>query len=187
MGLISLPTMLNNKYDRSLASGIVCSSGTLGQIIPPAIVLIIIADQLASASDVANTMRQADYKLVTGEFNMPGEFRVGSTSAGDMFLGALLPGLVLVGLYMSYVFIYARIYPKAAPPVPFKGELDFKFWTKVIMVIIPPLALIFAVLGSILMGIATVNQAGSIGAIGATIMAGYRLHKGKKMNIIPYY
>ena len=103
MGLISLPTMLNNNYDRSLASGIVCSSGTLGQIIPPSIVLIIIADQLASAADVANTMRQADYKLITGEFNMPGEFRVGSTSAGDMFLGALLPGLVLVGLYMLYL------------------------------------------------------------------------------------
>ncbi len=179
MGLISLPTMLNNKYDRSLASGIVCSSGTLGQIIPPSIVLIIIADQLASAADVANTMRQADYKLITGEFNMPGEFRVGSTSAGDMFLGALLPGLVLVGLYMLYVFVYARLNPRAAPPVPFKGQFDFKFWMKVIMVIIPPLALIFAVLGSILMGIATVNQAGSIGAIGATIMAGYRLHQGK--------
>ncbi len=180
MGLISLPTMLNNKYDKSLASGIVCSSGTLGQIIPPSIVLIIIADQLASAADVANTMRQADYKLVTGEFNMPGEFRVGSTSAGDMFLGALLPGIVLVGLYMLYVFVYARFNPKSAPPVPFKGQFDFKFWIKVIMVIIPPLALIFAVLGSILMGIATVNQAGSIGAIGATIMAGYRLHQGKK-------
>ena len=180
MGLISLPTMLNNKYDKSLASGIVCSSGTLGQIIPPSIVLIIIADQLASASDVANTIRQAEYKLLTGEFNMPGEFRVGSTSAGDMFLGALLPGLVLVGLYMLYVFVYARFNPKAAPPVPFKGQFDFKFWVKVIMVIIPPLALIFAVLGSILMGIATVNQAGSIGAIGATIMAGYRLHQGKK-------
>ena len=180
MGLISLPTMLNNKYDKSLASGIVCSSGTLGQIIPPSIVLIIIADQLASAADVANTMRQADYKLVTGEFNMPGEFRVGSTSAGDMFLGALLPGIVLVGLYMLYVFVYARLNPKAAPPVPFKGQFNFKFWTKVIMVIIPPLALIFAVLGSILMGIATVNQAGSIGAIGATIMSGYRLHQGKK-------
>ena len=180
MGLISLPTMLNNKYDKSLASGIVCSSGTLGQIIPPSIVLIIIADQLASAADVANTMRQADYKLVTGEFNMPGEFRVGSTSAGDMFLGALLPGIVLVGLYMLYVFVYARLNPKAAPPVLFKGQFNFKFWTKVIMVIIPPLALIFAVLGSILMGIATVNQAGSIGAIGATIMSGYRLHQGKK-------
>ena len=185
MGLISLPTMLNNKYDKSLASGIVCSSGTLGQIIPPSIVLIIIADQLASASDVANTIRQAEYKFLTGEFNMPGEFRVGSTSAGDMFLGALLPGLVLVGLYMLYVFVYARLNPKAAPPVPFKGQFDFKFWTKVIMVIIPPLALIFAVLGSILMGIATVNQAGSIGAIGATIMAGYRLHQGKKDAFYP--
>jgi len=185
MGLISLPTMLNNNYDRSLASGIVCSSGTLGQIIPPSIVLIIIADQLASASDVANTIRQADYKLITGEFNMPGEFRVGSTSAGDMFLGALLPGLVLVGLYMLYVFVFARINPKSAPPVPFKGQFDFKFWVKVIMVIIPPLALIFAVLGSILMGIATVNQAGSIGAIGATIMAGYRLHQGKKDAFYP--
>ena len=180
MGLISLPTMLNNKYDKSLASGIVCSSGTLGQIIPPSIVLIIIADQLASAADVANTIRQTDYKILTGEFNMPGEFRVGSTSAGDMFLGALLPGLVLVGLYMLYVFVYARINPKAAPPVTFKGSFDFKFWIKVIGVIIPPLALIFAVLGSILMGIATVNQAGSIGAIGATMMAGYRLHKGRK-------
>ena len=197
MGLISLPTMLNNKYDKSLASGIVCSSGTLGQIIPPSIVLIIIADQLASAADVANTMRQTDYKILTGEFNMPGEFRVGSTSAGDMFLGALLPGLVLVGLYMIYVFVYARLNPKAAPPVPFKGNFDSKFWIKVLIVIIPPLALIFAVLGSILLGIATVNQAGSIGAIGATMMAGYRLHKGKKdafypiiiaiLSVIPIY
>jgi TRAP-type mannitol/chloroaromatic compound transport system permease large subunit len=102
-----------------------------------------------------------------------------------MFLGALLPGLVLVGLYMLYVFVYARLNPKAAPPVLFKGQFNFKFWTKVIMVIIPPLALIFAVLGSILMGIATVNQAGSIGAIGATLMAGYRLHQGRKDAFYP--
>ena len=185
MGLISLPTMLNNNYDRKLASGIVCSSGTLGQIIPPSIVLIIIADQLASASDVANNLRQNDYKTVTGEFNMPGEFRVGSSSAGDMFLGALLPGLVLVGLYMLYVFIFARINKGVAPPVPFKGKFDLKFWLRVVVIIIPPLALIFAVLGSILMGIATVNQAGSIGAIGATIMAGYRLFEGKKSAFYP--
>ncbi len=185
MGLISLPTMLNNNYDRKLASGIVCSSGTLGQIIPPSIVLIIIADQLASASDVANNIRQNDYKAITGEFNMPGEFRVGSSSAGDMFLGALLPGLVLVALYMIYVFFYARIKKGVAPPVPFKGTFDFKFWLRVIVIIIPPLALIFAVLGSILMGIATVNQAGSIGAIGATLMAGYRLFEGKKSAFYP--
>ena len=185
MGLISLPTMLNNNYDRKLASGIVCSSGTLGQIIPPSIVLIIIADQLASASDVANNIRQNDYKAVTGEFNMPGEFRVGSSSAGDMFLGALLPGLVLVALYMIYVFFYARIKKGVAPPVPFKGDFNLKFWLRVIVIIIPPLALIFAVLGSILMGIATVNQAGSIGAIGATLMAGYRLFEGKKSAFYP--
>ena len=177
--------MLNNNYDRKLASGIVCSSGTLGQIIPPSIVLIIIADQLASASDVANNIRQNDYKAVTGEFNMPGEFRVGSSSAGDMFLGALLPGLVLVALYMIYVFFYARIKKGVAPPVPFKGEFNLKFWLRVIVIIIPPLALIFAVLGSILMGIATVNQAGSIGAIGATLMAGYRLFEGKKSAFYP--
>ena len=185
MGLISLPTMLNNNYDRKLASGIVCSSGTLGQIIPPSIVLIIIADQLASASDVANNIRQNDYKAITGEFNMPGEFRVGSSSAGDMFLGALLPGLVLVALYMTYVFFYARIKKGVAPPVPSKGNFDFKFWLRVVVIIIPPLALIFAVLGSILMGIATVNQAGSIGAIGATLMAGYRLFEGKKSAFYP--
>lgn len=180
MGLISLPAMLNNNYDKSLASGIVCSSGTLGQIIPPSIVLIILADQLGSATDVANTIRQAEYKQLTGEFSMPGEFAVQSTSAGDMFLGALIPGLVLVGLYMLYVFVYARLKPGSAPPVSYKGKFDLKFWLRVTTIIIPPLALIFAVLGSILMGIATVNQAGSIGAIGATFMAGYRLYKGKK-------
>ena len=110
MGLISLPAMLNNNYDKSLASGIVASSGTLGQIIPPSIVLIILADQLGSATDVANTIRQSEYKQITGEFSMPGEFTVSSTSAGDMFLGALLPGLVLVGLYMLYVFILSLIH-----------------------------------------------------------------------------
>ena len=185
MGLISLPVMLRNKYSPALATGTIAASGTLGQIIPPSIVLIIIADQLASASDVANNMRQNDYKALTGEFNMPGEFRVGSSSAGDMFLGALLPGLVLVALYMIYVFFYARIKKGVAPPVPFKGEFNFKFWLRVIVIIIPPLALIFAVLGSILMGIATVNQAGSIGAIGATLMAGYRLFEGKKSAFYP--
>ena len=185
MGLISLPAMLNNKYDKSLASGIVCSSGTLGQIIPPSIVLIILADQLGSATDVANTMRIAEYKKISDEFSMPGEFSVTSTSAGDMFLGALLPGLVLVGLYMLYIFIYARFKPNAAPPIPYEGKFDAAFWLKVLLIIIPPLALIFAVLGSILLGVATVNQAGAIGAIGATIMAGYRLSKGKKNAYTP--
>ncbi len=185
MGLISLPAMLRNNYNKSLASGIVCSSGTLGQIIPPSIVLIILADQLASASDVANTARQAEYKLFTGEFSMPGAFSVSSTSAGDMFLGAFLPGLVLVGLYMLYVLIYARIKPDVAPPVPYDGKYDVGFAKKVFLSLVPPLTLIFIVLGSIILGIATVNQAGAIGAVGATIMGGYRLYEGKKHAYTP--
>jgi len=185
MGLISLPAMLRNNYDKSLASGIVCSSGTLGQIIPPSIVLIILADQLASASDVANTMRQSEYKLFTGEFSMPGAFSVASTSAGDMFLGAFFPGLVLVGLYMLYVLVYARIKPSVAPPVPYDGKYDVDFAKKVFLSLVPPLTLIFIVLGSIILGIATVNQAGAIGAVGATIMGGYRLYRGKKHAYTP--
>jgi len=185
MGLISLPAMLRNNYDKSLASGIVCSSGTLGQIIPPSIVLIILADQLANASDVANTMRQQEYKLFTGEFSMPGDFSIASTSAGDMFLGAFLPGLVLVGLYMLYVLVYARIKPNVAPPVPYDGKYDVGFAKKVFLSLVPPLSLIFIVLGSIILGIATVNQAGAIGAVGATIMGGYRLHAGKKHAYTP--
>ena len=185
MGLISLPAMLRHNYDKSLASGIVCSSGTLGQIIPPSIVLIILADQLANASDVANTMRQSEYKLFTGEFSMPGDFSISSTSAGDMFLGAFLPGLVLVGLYMLYVLVYARIKPSVAPPVPYDGKYDVVFAKKVFLSLVPPLALIFIVLGSILLGIATVNQAGAIGAVGATIMGGYRLYEGRKHAYTP--
>jgi len=185
MGLISLPAMLRNNYDKSLASGIVCSSGTLGQIIPPSIVLIILADQLASASDVANTMRQSEYKLFTGEFSMPGSYSVSSTSAGDMFLGAFFPGLVLVGLYMLYVLIYARIKPGVAPPVPYEGKYDLGFTKKVFLSLVPPLTLIFIVLGSIIFGIATVNQAGAIGAVGATMMGGYRLYEGKNHAYTP--
>ena len=185
MGLISLPAMLKNKYDKSLASGIVCSSGTLGQIIPPSIVLIILADQLASASDVANTTRQAEYKQFTGEFSMPGDFGVASTSAGDMFLGAFFPGLVLVGLYMVYILIYALLKKGVAPPVHYEGKYDGKFAIKVFLSLVPPLALIFVVLGSILLGIATVNQAGAIGAVGATIMGGYRLKAGEKYAYLP--
>jgi tripartite ATP-independent transporter DctM subunit len=185
MGLISLPAMLKHKYDKSLASGIVCSSGTLGQIIPPSIVLIILADQLASASDVANTTRKSEYKQFTGEFNMPGDYGVASTSAGDMFLGAFFPGLVLVGLYMVYILIYALIKKNVAPPVHYEGKYDSKFALKVFLSLVPPLTLIFVVLGSILLGIATVNQAGAIGAVGATIMGGYRLHVGKKHAYTP--
>ncbi len=185
MGLISLPAMLRNNYSKPLATGTICASGTLGQIIPPSIVLIILADQLSSAADQANTARKAEYKEATGEFSMPAEFDVTSASAGDMFMGAFIPGLVLVGLYMLYILISALIRPKTAPPVPYDGKYDSRFLLNVLLALVPPLTLIFAVLGSIVMGIATVNQAGAIGAIGAMIMAGYRLSAGKRGAFYP--
>jgi len=180
MGLISLPVMLRNGYSQSLATGTIAASGTLGQIIPPSIVLIILADQLASATDQAGTARKALHKAATGEINMPSEFAVTSTSAGEMFLGALVPGLVLVGLYMLYILIYAMLRPSKAPAVRFDGGYDKRFVLKVIGTLVPPLALIFLVLGSIITGIATVNQAGAIGAAGALLMASYRLKDGKR-------
>ncbi|MGB1213554.1 MAG: TRAP transporter large permease subunit, partial [Pikeienuella sp.] len=180
MGLISLPAMLRNNYSKPLATGTIAASGTLGQIIPPSIVLIILADQLASATDQASTARKALHKASTGELSMPSTFDVASTSAGEMFLGALVPGIVLVLLYMAFILIFALIKPSAAPAVPYDGKFDGRFWARVAVTLIPPLALIFLVLGSIIAGIATVNQAGAIGAAGAMIMAGYRLSEGNK-------
>lgn len=180
MGLISLPAMLRNNYSKPLATGTICASGTLGQIIPPSIVLIILADQLSSAADQASTTRKAEYKEATGELFMPSEFDITSASAGDMFMGAFVPGLVLVGLYMIYILVSALIKPASAPPVPREGGLDRHFALKVFLASVPPLTLIFAVLGSIILGIATVNQAGAIGAIGAMIMGGYRLTAGQR-------
>ena len=179
MGLISLPAMMKNNYNKSLASGIVCSSGTLGQIIPPSIVLIILSDQLASASDAADNMRIENYKNVTGSTNIPSQFSVDSVSAGNMFLGAFLPGLVLVGLYMLYVLLIGIFKKEAVPPVEYEGNYDRDFFRRVFLSLVPPLALIFVVLGSILLGIATVNQAGAIGAVGAGVMGGYRLYDKK--------
>ena len=185
MGLISLPAMLRHKYSHTLATGTVCASGTLGQIIPPSIVLIILADQLSGASDIANGLRFAEYRETTGHSSMPSEYDVTPASAGDMFMGALIPGLILVALYMAYILISSLIRPKIAPPVPYEGSFDRQFAKKVCLALIPPLVLIFAVLGSIIAGIATVNQAGAIGAIGATIMAGYRLTEGQKNCYVP--
>lgn len=185
MGLISLPAMLRNNYSKSLASGTIAASGTLGQIIPPSIVLIILADQLASATDQASTIRKALHKSSTGELSMPSPFDVTSTSAGEMFLGALIPGLVLVGLYMAYILIYAMLRPKAAPPVRMDGSFNAEFFFRLGLALVPPLTLIFLVLGSIITGIATVNQAGAIGAAGALLMAGYRLTQGQKHSFTP--
>ncbi len=185
MGLISLPAMLRNNYSKALATGTIAASGTLGQIIPPSIVLIILADQLTSAVDQAGTARKALYKASTGEISMPSEFAVVSTSAGDMFLGAFIPGILLVLLYMVFIQGIALLRPKLAPAVPFEGQLDTKFLGRVLLVLVPPLALIFVVLGSIIMGVATVNQAGAIGAAGAMMMAGYRLREGHNRQYIP--
>lgn len=185
MGLISLPAMLRNNYSKPLASGVICASGTLGQIIPPSIVLIILADQLSSAADQASTLRKQAYKAATGEFSMPSNLDVVSASAGDMFMGAFIPGLILVCLYMLYILISAIIKPDTAPPVPFEGKYDSEFAKNVLLALVPPLTLIFVVLGSIILGIATVNQAGAIGAIGAMIMGGYRLTEGKRSAFYP--
>jgi tripartite ATP-independent transporter DctM subunit len=187
MGLISLPAMLRNNYSKSLACGTICASGTLGQIIPPSIVLIILADQLSNAADQAATARKAEYKEATGSFSMPGDFDVVTASAGDMFMGAFLPGMILVGLYMAYILISALIKPENAPPVPFLGAYDRKFLQRVLLALIPPLTLIFIVLGSIILGVATVNQAGAIGAIGAMIMSSYRLMEGKPRAYYPAF
>jgi len=185
MGLISLPAMLGRNYSPALASGTICASGTLGQIIPPSIVLIILADQLASAVDQAGTARKELYRSSTGELTMPSEFGVVSTSAGDMFLGAFVPGLLLVALYMLFILTFAFLRPKYAPAVHYEGKFDARFWGKVFVTLVPPLALIFLVLGSIIAGIATVNQAGAIGAAGAMIMAGYRLKQGSTLAFAP--
>ena len=180
MGLISLPAMLRNNYSKPLATGTIAASGTLGQIIPPSIVLIILADQLASATDQASTTRKALHKESTGELSMPSAFDVTSTSAGEMFLGALVPGLVLVGLYMLYILVYANLRPSVAPAVPNEQGFSREFWMRLSLALVPPLTLIFLVLGSIIAGIATVNQAGAIGAAGALLMAGYRLKDGQR-------
>ena len=121
MGLISLPAMLRNNYSRPLATGTICASGTLGQIIPPSVVLIILADQLASAADIANTTRKAEYKAATGEIIMPSEFDVVSASAGDMFMGAFIPGLILVAIYMLYILVHACSIRRARRPSPTKA------------------------------------------------------------------
>ena len=185
MGLISLPAMLRNNYSKPLATGTICASGTLGQIIPPSVVLIILADQLASAADIASTSRKAEYREATGEITMPSEFDVVSASAGDMFMGAFVPGLILVGIYMIYILGQAFLRPNTAPPVPYDGKYDWSFALRVVLALVPPLTLIFAVLGSIITGIATVNQAGAIGAIGALIMGGYRLSAGQRNAFAP--
>ncbi len=163
MGLLSLPTMLRRGYDPALATGIIASSGTLGQIIPPSIVLILLADVMSSAWQQAQLSNDV--------------FSPTPMSAGELFAGALVPGLILVGLYICYQLFIAIVKPDRCPAVK-KSEnehLDQNFYKKLLMALIPPLALIISVLGSILSGIATPTEAASVGAIGALLLGALRM------------
>jgi tripartite ATP-independent transporter DctM subunit len=185
MGMISLPTMLRNNYSKPLATGIVAATGTLGQIVPPSIVLIILNHQLTSAVYQANTARRELYKSTGGEGPMPSVFDVSSVSVGEMFMGALVPGLLLISLYILFQLGVAIIRPSMAPAVGNSDTDQSSALMQMLLALVPPLALIFLVLGSIISGIATVNQAGAIGAAGATVMAGYRLREGERRALWP--
>ena len=162
MGLLSLPVMLKNRYDPRLATGVICASGTLGQIIPPSIVLVLLGDILQGASSQArNTlMAQGRFDVVLPPVNVL-----------DLFAGALLPGLMLVGLYMTWVLVRALLDPESAPAV--HEEISRSdVWRRVFKVLLPPTILIIAVLGSILAGAAPPTEAAAVGAIGAILLAG---------------
>ena len=174
MGLLSLPTMLRYGYAPSLASGTIAASGTLGQIIPPSIVLVILGDQISNAHQEAQRVLQAD-AFERGDFSF---FPAPPVSVGDLFAGALIPGLLLVGAYMLYVAFIALVKPSAAPPVPRDPDNPITI-SRVLHALVPPIALIVAVLGSILAGVATPTEAAAVGGIGSILLAGYRLNESK--------
>jgi tripartite ATP-independent transporter DctM subunit len=157
MGLISLPTMLRQGYSPALATGNICATGTLGQIIPPSTALIILGDVLSSS------YQQAQLKM--------GIFSPETVSVADLFVGALIPGLILVAAYLLYVGGVALFRPQAAPAVADRPPLNPAFIAELLKGLLPPLALIIAVLGSILAGIATPTEAAGIGAGGALLLA----------------
>ena len=160
MGLISLPAMLRAGYDPRLACGTICASGTLGQIIPPSTVLIFMGDMISGMHS------QVQMSL--------GNFAPTTVSVGDLFAGAFLPGLMLVGLYLVWILIKAFIHPESCPATPIPPEEKAGLWREIMVAFIPPLLLIVAVLGSILGGFATPTEAASVGAVGATILAAAR-------------
>lgn len=161
MGLLSLPTMLKRGYAPPLACGSICAAGTLGQIIPPSIVLVILGDQISNA--YVDAQREI------------GNWSPEPVSVGDLFAGALLPGLLLVGLYIFYQSMVALLRPDVAPAVLFEREAEgTSLMMKVGRVLVPPVVLIVAVLGSILAGVATPTEAASVGAMGAVLLAGLR-------------
>ena len=156
MGLMSLPAMLKAKYNIPLAAGTICATGTLGQIIPPSIALVLLGDVLS------NAYQQAQLSM--------GIFSPKTVSVGDLFAGAIIPGLILVTLYTLYILLTAILSPSKAPPIN-TGGISL---IKIIKSIVPPLVLIIAVLGSILGGIATPTEAAGVGAMGAILLAALR-------------
>ena len=160
MGLISLPALLRYRYDPSLATGIITASGTLGQIIPPSIILVILGDVMSSAH------QQAQLAL--------GNYSPGSVSVGDLFVGAIFPGLVLVSLYILYIGVLAFLKPHMAPAIPAAERAlvgPRELLLRTFRVLVPPILLIVGVLGSILGGVATPTEAASVGCMGALALA----------------
>ncbi len=159
MGLLSLPVMLKRGYHPGVACGTICASGTLGQIIPPSIILVLLGDVLSTA------YQQAQLSM--------GIFSPDTVSVGDLFVGALVPGLLLVVMYIFYLLILAMFKPAAVPAIP-ADERNFEqgeLFLLVLKVLFPPIILIVAVLGSILTGAATPTEAASVGAVGSILLA----------------
>ena len=153
MGVLALPTMLRAGYQPQLAAGTICATGTLGQIIPPSIALVLLGDTMSSAYQQA----QLKMNIVNTQ----------TVSVGDLFVGAVVPGIVLVFLYLAYVLIRATLQPNSAPPAEVKKS-DIR---SVVTAVFPPLGLIGLVLGSILVGAATPTEAAGVGAVGALLLA----------------
>ena len=153
MGVLALPTMLRAGYQPQLAAGTICATGTLGQIIPPSIALVLLGDTMSSAYQQA----QLKMNIVNTQ----------TVSVGDLFVGAVVPGIVLVFLYLGYVLIRATLQPNSAPPAEVK-KTDIR---SVVTAVLPPLGLIGLVLGSILVGAATPTEAAGVGAVGALLLA----------------
>jgi tripartite ATP-independent transporter DctM subunit len=168
MGLLSLPAMLKVGYDPKLATGIICSSGTLGQIIPPSIVLVLLGDILQGANSQAQLAK--------------GNYAPDSVSVVDLFAGAFLPGMMLVGLYMGYVVIKGLLQPESCPPVEDIGG-DEALGARVLRVLVPPAILMVAVLGSIIFGIATPTESAAVGSVGATLLAALRMTDAPRLPI----
>lgn len=167
MGLISLPVMLRLKYRPEFATGIVTASGTLGQIIPPSIILIILGDQISSAYQQAQLAR--------------GDYSGGSVTVGDLFMGALVPGILLVVFYIIYIAVASYLKKDLAPAMPLAERERYnrrELFGRAVRALVPPLLLILGVLGSIMAGAATPTEAASVGVMGGLGLAALK----KQMN-----